>query len=398
MILLPNNCYRTELKVNPRNWQTVKASIKKDWFIYYRSYTSKESNSKQGKLIILKGMNHLKIWEDRISETVKIMALEKDKLEQRKNIYIKEEIISNTLNLYEIPPTTNFIQALELAEKRINAAPSTKRDLKSTIKYISNAAESLNYKDLPINLISRKHFKHLLFYIDSTKGESIHRYNKIRSYLMMIYKELVELETVDYNPLKDISKKKGVQRLKRLPSLENRQSINAYLKLHHYRFWLFTNIFFHSGARLTELMNLKKKDVDLKNQAFIVTIKKGNIYKEVLKPIKNIALEFWKESIATAEEEDYIFSKGLLPGSNPIQSYQITKRWNLHIKKKLGIQVDFYSLKHLNLDQTAAILNIQDASAMASHTSTFITSKHYAINEYQRQNERLKSIKNSFTD
>ena len=392
MIFIFKDLSRTEIKVSPKNWQTSKASIKKDWFLYYRLYNSNES--KKGKLLLIKGMNHLKIWKERIEKTIKIISEETIRLDEKK--LIRENVLKDAINIYEIPPTTNFIQALELAEKRINAAPSTKRDLKSILRYISTAAESLNYKDLPVSLISRKHFKHLLFYIDSTKGESIHRYNKIRSYLMIIYKELVELETVDYNPLKDISKKKGIQRLRRLPSIENRQSINAYLKLNHYRFWLFTNIFFHSGTRLTELINVKKKDVDLKNQAFIVTIKKGNNYKEVLKPIKNIALYFWQESIAAAEEEDYIFSKGLLPGPTPIQSYQITKRWNLHIKKKLGIQEDFYSLKHLNLDQTAAMLNIQDASAMASHTSTFITSKHYAINESQRQNERLKSIANPF--
>ena len=97
-----------------------------------------------------------------------------------------------------------------------------------------------------------------------------------------------------------------------------------------------------------------------------------------------------------AEEDDFIFSKDLLPGKSAIQSYQITKRWNRHVKKKLGISEDFYSLKHLNLDETATILGIDDASAMASHTSTNITSKFYAIGEKQRQNERLKKIENHF--
>lgn len=143
-------------------------------------------------------------------------------------------------NIYEIPPSTNFLQALKLAEKRITAAPSTKRDLKSTLSFIATVAESLNYNNLPISLITCKHFKHLLFHIDISNGESFHRYNKIRSYLMIIYKELVEIETVDYNPIKDISKKKGVQRLRKLPSTENRQKINQFLKLYHYRFWLYT--------------------------------------------------------------------------------------------------------------------------------------------------------------
>ena len=66
------------------------------------------------------------------------------------------------------------------------------------------------------------------------------------------------------------------------------------------------------------------------------------------------------------------------------------------VKVKLGISEDFYSLKHLNLDETSAILDLKDASKMASHTSTAVTKKHYAVNENSRQNTRLKEVDNPF--
>ncbi len=213
---------------------------------------------------------------------------------------------------------------------------------------------------------------------------------------MILFNELVELEACEINPIRDLSKKKSIQRVRNLPNIENRETINKYLQQNHYRFWLFMHIFFHSGARLTEIMKVKRTDVNLTNQFFKITIQKGTINKEVIRPIKKIALPYWEEAIFSASCDDYIFSKGLEPGKEPIQSYQITKRWNRHIKKKLGIKEDFYSLKHLNLDQTAEILGIADASQMASHTSTEITTKYYAIGEKQRQNERLKNIENKF--
>ena len=213
---------------------------------------------------------------------------------------------------------------------------------------------------------------------------------------MIIYNELIELEVIEANPLKDLSKKKSIQKIRKLPTNEDRVIINDYLYKHHYRFWLFMQIFFHSGARLTELMKVKRSDINLREQFFIITIKKGRIAKEVIRPIKNIALPFWEEAIESASNDDYIFSKELLPGQKAIQSYQITKRWNRHIKVKLGIKADFYSLKHLNLDQTAAILGINDASAMASHASTGVTIKHYAFGEKLRQNERLRKVENKF--
>ncbi len=117
---------------------------------------------------------------------------------------------------------------------------------------------------------------------------------------------------------------------------------------------------------------------------------------EVIKPIKIVALPFWSMAMEGSNPDDYIFSSGLYPGQKSIQAYQITKRWNRHIKKKLGVQEDFYSLKHLNLDETAAILGLNDASAMASHNSPFTTGKYYTINESKRQVERLKSVHNNF--
>lgn len=107
-------------------------------------------------------------------------------------------------------------------------------------------------------------------------------------------------------------------------------------------------------------------------------------------------MPYWKEAMTNASNTDYIFSLGLKPGQMLINSNQITRRWNRHVKKKLGIACDLYSLKHLNLDQTASILSLEDAAAMASHISTAITSKHYIINEKQRQNDRLKKVKNTF--
>lgn len=399
MIKLPFECYCSELKVHPKNWQLPRASLKKDWYVYYRFYDPTFIDNpkfKKGKLVIIKGMNQFKTIEERQADTKLIIEEEIGRLKNKAYNPITSKNMKVVLSQLDIEPSTSFIAALTMVEKRISASVSTKRDLKSILRYVTTAAIQLRYSDLPINSISRKHLKQLLSHIEICYGESAHRYNKIRSYLMMLYKELIELETVEVNPLRDLSKKKSIQRIRKLPSEGNRQIINEYLKQHQYRFWLFMQIFFHSGARLTEMMQVKRRDINLNEQSFIIIIKKGKVNKEVKRPIKNIALPYWKNAIEAAEENDFIFSKGLEPGKLAIQSYQITKRWNRHIKTKLGIKEDFYSLKHLNLDETASILGINDASEMASHTSASITTKYYAVGEKQRQNERLKSIENKF--
>lgn len=396
---LPFSCYCSDLKVHPKNWQSPKVSLKKDWYVYYRFYDPAFKDIpkfKKGKLVIIKGMNQFKTITERQIDTQLTLTNEMVRLKNNAFNPITSKD-TNTIILHkDIESSASFNIALALAEKRISASPSTKRDLKSVLKFVTNASNQIGYANLPINTISRKHIKQLLLHIEVIHGESSHRYNKIRSYLMMLFKELIELETVEVNPIRDLSKKKSVQRLRKLPSIENRKLINEYLQHHEYRFWLFMQIFFHSGARITEMMKVRRQDINLKEQHFMITIIKGNASKEVLRPIKNIALPYWELAVESAGYTDFIFSKGLLPGNTPIQSFQITKRWNRHIKKKLGINEDFYSLKHLNLDETAAILDINDASAMASHTSTNITARYYAIGEKQRQSGRLKQIQNSF--
>ena len=399
MIKLSSGFTYSGIEVFPKNWKTKKASLKKDWYIYYRFYTNDvHDNPKNtnGSLVVRKGMNHFKTLEERQNETVRVLSKEKDKLEIEgyNPLVIKDK--TPAIEIATVIETTSFIKALRIVEKNIKGSDSSKRDLKSILGFVSEAASTLNYSDISVSSVSRKHLKQILLLIDEKYGESPHRYNKVRSYLMILYNELIELELVDANPLTAIKKRKTIERLRDLPSIEARKIIDSHLHENHYSFWVFMNIFFHSGARLTEMMLVKRKDVELNKQCFKIIIKKGSTYKEVEKPIKNIALKFWEIAVANANQEDYIFSKNLKPGVSPIQSYQITKRWKRLVKVKLGIAEDFYSLKHLNLDETSAILDLKDASKMASHTSTAVTKKHYAVNENSRQNTRLKEVNNPF--
>lgn len=397
MIQLPSGSYCTELKVNPRNWKTSRNAIKKDWFIYYRLYDPNKLKNKKGRLVIVKGMNHLNDLETRITKTKELMSSELIKLRNTKLTIKTVEHNTAVIPNCEITTETPFIEAIRKAEKIIHAAPSTKRDLQVIMNLVENSATQLGYSHLPISVVKRKNIKLILLHINETRGDSSHRYNKIRTYLMMIYAELVELELFEANPLREIRKRKTIRKIRSVLSKDSRILLNDYLEKNYYRFWLFMQIFFHSGSRISELMIVKKNQVDLIEQIFRVVIKKGTKYVEIEKPIKNIALKYWKVALENADSNDYLFSKGLLPGPTPIQSYQITKRWYRLVKLKLGIKEDFYSLKHLNLDETAARLDLSNAALMASHTSPHITLKNYAVNEIKRQYDRLRKVDNEFS-
>jgi integrase len=278
----------------------------------------------------------------------------------------------------------------------IKKADSTMEDLKIIVRKIKLSSSQLRYDDIAISEISRKHIKLIIDNLEKTDGEfSAHKFNKYRSYLSIIFSEFVEWEAVQSNIIRDISKRKQVKNIREVLTKDQRIQVVEHLKKFHPEFHTFTQIFFHSGIRITELLSVKIKDVNIKEQKYKVLIKKGTNYEWKECIIKDIALPFWNKAIFGARIDDFVFSTGLVPGSKKLTYNAIRLRWKRNVKAMLDITADFYSLKHLNLDETTEMLSLEDAARMANHTSTKMVSSVYAVGEKQRQMDKLKKLSNS---
>ena len=126
---------------------------------------------------------------------------------------------------------------------------------------------------------------------------------------------------------------------------------------------------------------VRTDDGDLQDQRFKVTVRKGKSIREEWRTIKDIILPLWVEVMAEAKPGQYLFAKYMKRGDKSISGIEITKYWWRHVKappsKDLGIDKDFYSMKHSNLDETAEILDAAAASKAAGHTTVKITKDHY---------------------
>ena len=101
---------------------------------------------------------------------------------------------------YILHPDTAFVDALRVAEKNIVAAKSTNRDLRSMLRAVAIASDQLRFSDLPVSMTTRKYIFALLSQIETNAEErSPHRYNKNRSYLMMLFEKLIEMQTLEAN-------------------------------------------------------------------------------------------------------------------------------------------------------------------------------------------------------
>lgn len=411
---LPNNCRIGKISVFPKNWKTIRADVKSMWYIKYRFY---DDNLKQSRQILIKGgVNEFRTLKEKQDAIKSIIDFELRELELRLNKITNTYFIDENVN--DVSEKTPVCAALNFAYEKIDVVNTTKIDMRSCLKFFSQSAEQLKFSNIPLKEVSKKHVRLIIDNIpnldvviqkrNKKTGEleniirkkvwSNNQYNHTRAYIGMLFSELEEFDVISHNPALALSKKPITQQVKAILTHEERRKISNYLKEKNYRFYLFINIFFHSGARLTEFERLKIKDINLNDLSAKFLIKKGNRYIETLRPIKRIALNYWLEYLANFDEKEaYFLGKDLLPSMTKISKKQLTLRWKRWIKDHLGIEKDLYSLKHLNLDETAAALSIEDAAAMAGHTTPIITLKHYAVGEKERQNEKLRKVANPFS-
>lgn len=397
MIQLPNGCKCSEIKVLPKNWETTKL-INSNWKIYYRFYDPNHPNKPEwGKLITVKGMNSVKDLELRKTAVKQLLKEELhllksecynpiDKLFKRN---IQEEF-------YELPPETLFSTALDMAFQKLEIGHNTKIDIKNCLIYFKQSLFSLNYSHFKIEEVKRRHIRAILQHLSMKKKYSNNRYNKVRANIMSIFKILVDLDALDYNPVNDIPKKKTVKNIREQLTDEEVKEVKKHLKETNYEFYRYCEIFYFSGSRSSELMNIQIKHIDLVNQIFKVLVKKGRGgFEWQTRPINNKCLHLWAELCRTGAKQDYLFSKGLVPGVEKISERQITIRWKRHVKDKLGITVDFYAWKHRHTTKVIDLYGQNLASGLNGHKSGEMNKKHYDLH---RQNRILEEGKNANID
>jgi integrase len=407
---LPNNCRVGKFSVFPSNWKTAAADPKLTWRIVYWFY---DDNLNQKKQVPIKGMNHLETVKEK-QEIVKI-AMEAE-LEDLQNGYnpITGQFADDFESDCEIDEHTGLLDALDFALKNAVLETNTRVDVTNTLKFLIISIKDLRYDRQPVGQIMPKHIKRILDgckkikTYTTKKGEvkkkawGPYQFNRNRTYLSLLFKVLTKNFIIQFNPVREIEKEPVLKKIRETTTIDQRKQLKAFTHQELYTFYRFIEIYFHSARRVTELLAIKKEDVQLDNQRFKVVMKKGKKFEEIWVTIKTIALPFWVEIYNEAEAGEYLFGEGLKPQlrEKPIRGEQISRRWRRHIKKKLGVTADFASLKHSNLDEISAILGqsgtrvgIQEAQKAAGHSTPVITMRYLPGQEERNHNE-LKDLVN----
>jgi integrase len=382
---LPNNCSIDGFKIAPAD-----LSMDKKWFVYYTFYDPEYPNGFRRQ--IRGGINRFKNFKVRKEAAEELMKHEMAELLDGFNPFKRKLIVPANS---DVIPDTPFIQALQIAFKKIKGVKGTLVDIQSVIKGTAEAAEKLGIDQMPVKNVSRKYFKMIFEQCKYNPRFSANRQNVYRKWLKKLFDELIEMESVEVNPLVFIRKEKIVKKKRVMPTDEQRRQISKYLKENFYNFWRAIQIFFASGSRETELMNVKIKDIDLKNQQCRYLVLKGKEAHEVTRPISDAVLHLWEE--LKGEDEDYLFSYDLTPGANKLSTEALSKRWKRHVKKELGINVDLYALKYLNTTEIMEILDdTKEAMKLTAHTTEAMIVKIYDTKNKQRKDDKIKKVGSTF--
>lgn len=462
MNYLSNGCRYSDFNIYPGNWASPRASLKKKWRIEYRFYDDsfKKDYPKGYRKEIKNGLNRITSLQGRQQMVREFLTLEKRLLTESGYNPITESLTKKTekplsgsqdrmsvnlvlqgnnsltfpiddgklttkaylLAIKDFIPNidTTIISAFWMALNKADIVAQAKNDVGSIIRGIEKASKLLDFDALRISEVKTKHFR-LIFdkCAEINPRFSNARRNKYKDYLSILMKQLVTLEAVESNCLKELDAATETKNDRNEPTDEERQLISKHLRSVDYNFWRFIQIFFHSGSRESELMRMKLSHVDWKRKRFKVLIKKRKRWVWKWKVIKNIALPFWEELLADCQkfientkqdikaDDIILFSKFLAPGSFPIRPDQVGRRWTKHVKNAktgLGIDVDLYTLKHINTTEQMDILS-QDGDITAAendsaehngHTTSAMVQGVYDLRSVQRKGERIRKVNNAF--
>lgn len=340
MLITPDGARMGKILVYPSNWKSKSASISVPWYIKYRLYYP----GSKPKQIVIKGMNRFSLLRDRQEETKRLL----------------KEIWTDV----QLPPADkknggSLFELLILAATNIQVTDRTRADLFTCIRGLKKWNEDTL-------ILSRSVLKQMLENCYSNPNFTDKTYNHYRKYLSLLFSYLLEIEKVDVNYAKDLKSKQIVHLHRKILTDEEFTTISHHLYSADYEFWRFMYIFMYSGARISELLLVKSRDVDLTGQIFSITIIKGKYRRQCYKPIADCVLHLWKE--LKPQSNKYLFN---------YSNDNVVKKWHKLVKSQLSIEADFYSLKHYFLTKVAQKLGMSVAADIAGHTSIKTTSKYY---------------------
>lgn len=388
---MPNGCTHADPFIFPNLKKlSSKEAMTKEWYVGCKFYDPvfKEKYPK-GYFWRRKGLAEFKTFSER-KEAAELLIDE-----MRRALDNCFNPIAGVFQYYDegdFNPELFLMEALNLAFKD-HSDKVTRRyaqDIANNLKKIHPIAIRLKIDKVPIKNIELKHIKKILDNCDL----SAYSYNMLKKHLSVLFKILCYNSCLTLNPCDNIQNKQHVKAEREILSKKTFVRIYSYLKNIKPGYANYCKIFHMSGCRSTELLAVRKTDVDLENQEFTVLVKKRRNYTKEIRPIVKMAIPFWKRQLEECQnDDDYLFGIGFEPEcrEKPIDDKNPSKYWRKYVQKQFKTKVTFYSLKHMFLTMIETSYGIKAAQTMAGHLSSR-TTETYTLFKKKNEIQELKGL------
>ena len=325
-------------------------TVERPWHIYFyfRNPITGKFDSRS-KFIRKHGIN-------KYYKTVKQRKLYGQKLVQAYTELLNDgyDPYENTIPQEESINFTNEIVSIEFALKKAlenKKAVWAKSTIQSCVYRVDEFiafAKRHHFSDLPSDQLMRKHVVEFLRTIKDS-GQSMTSVNNYRNTLGSILSEMVQLEYLPYNFIRDIKKERS-NPVRNHP-FTNRQvaDIKKYLEANDPYLLTYIRVISYSFLRNSEVLRLTVGDVDLKNRLITVKTKDRSLEKVFI--IDQLMDIFKKMQLEQHPKSHFVFSRNDGPGEWEAELKTKKKVFSDRfrpVKKKFNFGREFtlYSFRH----------------------------------------------------
>jgi len=387
-----------------------KDDLSKAWFIYFdiTHPSTGEIHRKQFR----GGINYYRTVQERTGAGKALMKVWRDRLKAGWNPWgIEPDAIVTELD------KITFNKAMDFALSKCKASESTKRAYGTCVRYIKRAAMALHLDQLPASEIKRRHIMLMLEYCTAELGWTNAAHNKNLGFLHAVLGKLIRWEVLEYNPSDKIDPLPVVETQKFIPyTPEEKQRIQEHLFVHHYPFYVYLMVIYHTGMRPKEVLALQIIDIDLHTGIIKILpdLEEENSKTKSIRriPINPHLAPFLRElQLETFDPAFYIFGSPAGPNGNRgrgsddgnvtgasrtdyfrphptrIKRDTATKLWKKIVMDQLGINKYQYAMKHTGGDdKILAGMDLDALRELYGHHSKFMTEKYASkIKEVRRE-------------
>lgn len=344
----------------------------KTWYVDFTCYDPAEQKMKRKKYML-----------DRITKVT----------ERRK---MAAEIITNTTlrlrsgwnpwaELSNSRQYTKISEIIKLYDKylsKLHAAGSIKDSTFTDYnKRLNVLRDYMENHSLPIMYVYQFNLSYISDFLDHMlldRDASARTRNNYKIWLSSFCSWLVEKQYMESNPCERIKTLKEEDKKRTAISAEHLQRINKYLSKDNPYFLLACRMEYYTFIRPGELINIRLRDINLKDQKILVA---SNISKNRRDGMVGLNDEIVKQmlelDIFSHDSNDYLFSTGFKPGKKKITTRILRNGfYKMRSALKLPKTYMFYSLKDSGIRDLANAAGIVVARDQARHADISTTNKY----------------------